>query len=166
MIYFVTEKFLKDNTQITQNVDAGDLAPFVPLSVKPYIQPILGYNFTNDLLAKFNDGTLNADETELVEFIQFVTAFYCAYDAIPNLSFRVSAKGIQSQFGDYTASEGVATVEYIRNNVLNFAKVHESNMRSFLSENKHKFPLYLDKVNKEIQAPDQQSGIKTSFTWL
>lgn len=166
MIYFVTEKFLKDNTHITQNVDAGDLAPYVPMSVKTYVQPILGYNFTKDLLVKFNDGTLTADEQELVEFIQFVTAFYCAYDAIPNLSFRVSSKGVQSQFGDYTASEGVATVEYIRNNVLKFAKVHEANMRSFLAENKNKFALYLDKLNKEIQAPDGDSQIKTNFTWL
>lgn len=166
MIYFVTESFLKNNTHITQNVDAGDLAPYVPMSVKTYIQPILGYNFTNDLLTKFNNGTLNTEEEALVDFIKYVTAFYCAYDAIPNLTFKVSNKGIQSQFGDYTNSEGVATVEYIRNNVLKFAKVHESNMRAFLDENKEDYPLYLDQINKEVQSPDGDKNIKTNFTWL
>ena len=166
MIYFVTESFLKNNTHITKNVDAGDIAPYVPMSVKTYIQPILGYNFTNDLLIKFNNGTLNTEEEALVDFIKYVTAFYCAYDAIPNLTFKVSNKGIQSQFGDYTNSEGVATVEYIRNNVLKFAKVHESNMRAFLNENKADYPLYLDQINKEVQSPDGSKNIKTNFTWL
>lgn len=165
MIYFVTEKFLKDKTHITQNVDAKDLSPYIPMSVKTYIQPILGYRFTEDLLTKFNAGTLSIDEEELVEFIQFVTAFYSAYDAIPNLTFRVSNKGVQSQYGDYSSSEGLPVVEYVRNNVLKFAKVHESNMRGFLLLNKDKFALYNDEVNKEIGAPDNGTT-RTDMTWL
>jgi hypothetical protein len=165
MIYFVTETFLKNKTHITQNVDAKDLAPYIPMSVKTYVQPILGYRFTEDLLAKYNAGTLTTNEEALVEFIQYVTAFYAAYDAIPNLTFRVSNKGIQSQFGDYSGSEGVATVEYIRNNVIKFAKVHESNMRAFLELNKDDYPLYTDETNKEIESPDQ-GGTRTDTTWL
>jgi hypothetical protein len=166
MIYFVTETFLKANTHITQNVDAKDLAPFIPMSIKTYVQPILGYNFTNDLLTKYNAGTTSAEEDELIEFIQYVTAFYAAYDAIPNLSFRVSNKGLQSQSGDYSASEGIQAVEYIRNNVLKFAKVYEGNMRAFLELNKDEFPLYTDKLNKEIKAPDNERNFRTDTTWL
>lgn len=165
MIYFVTETFLKNKTHITQNVDAKDLAPYIPMSVKTYVQPILGYRFTEDLLTKYNAGTLSPDETELVEFVQYMTAFYAAYDAIPNLTFRVSNKGIQSQFGDYSGSEGVATVEYIRNNVMKFAKVYESNMRAYLELNKDNYPLYSDETNKEIEAPDQGTT-RTDTTWL
>ena len=166
MIHFVTEEFIKDKTNITQNVDAKDIAPYISLSVRTYIQPILGYRFTKDLLTKYNAGTLSTDEAELVEFIQYVVAFYAAYDAIPNLSFRVSNKGVQSQFGDYTSSEGVATVEYIRNNVLKFAKVNETEMRKWLDLNKALFPLYSDATNKEIQAPDGEGSSKTDTTWL
>lgn len=166
MIYFVTEKFLKDNTQITQNVDAKDLAPFIPMTVKTYIQPILGYRFTNDLLTKFNAGTTSAEEDELIEFIQYTTAFYAAYDAVPNLSFRISNKGLQSQSGDYSTSEGIQAVEYIRTNILKFAKVYEGNMRAFLELNKAEFPLYLDISNKEISAPDNEQNPRTDTTWL
>lgn len=165
MIYFVTETFLKDKTPITQNVSAKDLAPFMEMTVRTYIQPILGYNFTKELLTKYNDETLSNIETELVEFIQFVTAFYAVFDAIPSLTFRISNKGVQSQFGDYQNSEGVATVTYLQNNMLKFAKVHESNLRAFLELNKAEFPTYLAEINKEIAAPDQ--GVtKTDTTWL
>jgi len=166
MIYFVTEKFLKDNTQITQNVDAKDLAPFIPMTVKTYIQPILGYRFTNDLLIKFNAGTTSAEEDELIEFIQYTTAFYAAYDAVPNLSFRISNKGLQSQSGDYSTSEGIQAVEYIRTNILKFAKVYEGNMRAFIQLNKSEFPLYSDVTNKDISAPDGEQNPRTDTTWL
>jgi hypothetical protein len=166
MIYFVTETFLKDKTAITQNVDAKDLAPFIAFSVKTYVQPILGYTFTEDLLTKYNAGTLSAKETELVEFVQYVTAHYAAYDAIPNLSFRVSNKGVQSQSGDYSASDGIAATEYIRTNVLKFARVYESNMRAFLELNRDEFPLYTDESNNDIEAPDGQERPKTDISWL
>jgi len=165
MIYFVTENFLKTKTHITQNVDAGILSPFIPMAVKSYLQPILGYRFTNDLLTKYNDNTLSPEEEELVDFIQYVVAFYAAYIAVPSLSFRVSNKGVQSQFGDYTASEGVATVEYIRNNILSFARDNESNLRAFLELNKESYPLYLEKINKEIQSPDR-GETQTNISWL
>jgi hypothetical protein len=166
MIYFVTEQFIKDNTAITQNVDAKDLAPFIPMAVKTYVQPILGFNFTNDLLVKFNNGTTSAEEDELIEFIQYMTALWAAYDAIPNISFRVSNKGIQSQSGDYSASEGIAAVEYIRTNVQKFAYIYENNMRKFLALNKDSFPLYLDELNKEIQAPDKDNSPQSSITFI
>jgi hypothetical protein len=166
MIYFVTEQFIKDNTAITHNVDAKDLAPFIPMAVKTYVQPILGFNFTNDLLVKFNNGTTSAEEDELIEFIQYMTALWAAYDAIPNISFRVSNKGIQSQSGDYSASEGIAAVEYIRTNVQKFAYIYENNMRKFLALNKDSFPLYLDELNKEIQAPDKDNSPQSSITFI
>jgi len=166
MIYFVTETFIKEKTAITQNVDSKDLAPFIPLSVKTYAQPILGYTFTEDLLTKFNAGSTSAEEDELIEFIQYVVAHYAAYDAIPNLSFRVSNKGVQSQSGDYSTSEGIAAVEYIRNNVLKFAKVYEENMRAFLKLNKDSFPLYTDPSNDDIEAPDNKPNVQSDMSWL
>jgi len=166
MIYFVTEQFIKTKTNITQNVDAKDLSPYIALSVKTYVQPILGYTFTNELLTKYNGGTTSAEEDELIEFIQYVVAFYSAYDALPNLSFRVSNKGVQSQNGDYSTSEGIAAVEYIRNNILKFAKVYEGNMRAFLELNCDEFPTYKAAANKDITAPDGERNFRTDTTWL
>ena len=166
MIYFVTEAFIKDKTHITQNVDAKDLAPYIPMSVEVYIEPILGYTFTQDLLVKFNAGTTDPLEDELIDFIKYTTAFYAAFDAVPNLSFRISNKGVQSQSGDYSASEGIAAVEYIRTNILKFAKVHEGNLREFLQLNKDNFPLYEDPTNKEITAPDGERNFRSDTVWL
>lgn len=166
MIYFVTEQFIKDKTHITQNVDARDLAPYIPMVVKTYIQPILGYTFTEDLLTKFNAGTTTPTEDELIEQIQYMGAFYAAYDAVPNITFKISNKGVNSQFGDYVNSEGIPVVEYIRRNIHKFAKIYEQQLRSFLKLNKDDYPLYSDEVNKEIQGPDKNDEVKNNITWL
>jgi hypothetical protein len=73
---------------------------------------------------------------------------------------------VQSQSGDYSASEGIAAVEYIRTNILKFAKVHEGNLREFLQLNKDNFPLYEDPTNKEITAPDGERNFRSDTVWL
>ena len=165
MIYFVTEKFIKDKTHITQNVDATQLAPYIPIAAESYVKPILGYTFFNDLLTKYNAGTLNADETELVDIMQYVVAFWAAYVAVPNITFSIRGKGIQSQYGDYSAQETIATVEYIRNNIQHFATIKENELRGWLELNKDKFSLYTDAQNKDITPPDEDrySGTNLSF---
>lgn len=165
MIYFIDENFLKTNTSITGNVDARDLAPFIPITCKLMIEPILGYTFTNHLLSAFNNGTLTTDETTLVGFIKYTLAYYSAYEAIPSLSFRISSKGVQSQRGDYSDAVGIAEIEYLRNGILKTAKSFEGNLRNYLRENKSLFPLYKDPTNESITSPDQ-GGVKNNTTWL
>lgn len=166
MIYFVTEKFIKNKTHITQNVDAGDLAPYIPLAVKTYIQPILGYRFTEDLLTKFNGGTTSAQEDELIENIQYMAAFFAAYDAVPNITYKISNKGVNSQYGDYVSNEGISVVEYIRQNIYKFAKIYEQQLRDFLDLYCDDFPLYKSNTNKELQAPDKEKQSQHKMTWL
>lgn len=166
MIYYVTETFLKQKTPITKNVDASDLAPFIEMSVKAYLEPILGYNFNKELLTKFNNNTLNTIETELVDFLQYVVSFYAAYDSVPHVTFRFSAKGIQSQFGEFTGAETIQTVEFVQQSFLSFARIYEARLRSFLALNKESFPTYLSSLNREIEAPDQSNEPQTSIGWL
>lgn len=154
MIYFVTEQFIKNNTHITQNVDAEDLGPYIHISAITYVQPILGYTFFNDILNKYNNNTLNSDEQELVEFIQYVVAFYAAYEAVPNITFRISNKGIQSQNGQFSNNETLEVLDYIRRNIVKFAKMKEDELREYLYENEDNFPLYKSDSNETIVKPD------------
>lgn len=161
---FVTEKFLKDTTQITDQVDGRDLSPFTAVVGTTYIQPILGYTFYNYLLAQSNAGNLNTEEEALVDYIKYCMAFYIAYEAAPFVTFRISNKGIVSQSGEFANSESVNTVEYIRRQQLKFAKRYEDRLRSFLHENKDDYPQYLDDSNDDIVRPDKQTKPKSNIT--
>jgi len=155
MIYFqVTEQFIKNDTHITQNVDAADIQPYIQIAAVTYLQPIMGYNFYNDILVKSDAGTLSTNEQTLVDFIKYMVAFYAAYEAVPNLAYRISNKGPQSQFGEYSASEGITVVEYIRRNIIKFAKLKEDELRAYLNENYKNFPLWKSSDNKDINLPN------------
>lgn len=156
MIYFVTEEFIKNKTHITQNVDASDIAPFLQIAAVTYVQPILGYTFYNHLLKAYNDGTTTPNEDILIEFISYVVAFSAAYEALPNLAWRISNKGPQSQFGDYSAAEGIEVVNYLRRNIIKFSNLKTDELRAYLSENKKLFPQWSEKENNSIVKPDKR----------
>lgn len=156
MIYFVTEEFIKNKTHITQNVDAGDISPFLQIAAVTYVQPILGYTFYNHLLDAYNNKSTTAEEDILIDFISYVVAFSAAYEALPNLAWRISNKGPQSQFGEYSAAEGIEVVNYLRRNVIKFAKMKTDELRAYLNENKSLYPKWSLKENNAIVSPDRR----------
>ena len=158
--YFVTENYIKTRTQISQNVDVADIAPNVQVAAIDYVRPILGLRFFDDLLTKYNAQTLSPDEEDLVEIMQKVIAFRAADITAPFISFSLKNKGIQSQSGEYSASESIEVVNYIRNELQRHAATYEDELKEFLKLNKANYPLYTDSTNKEIVPPtDPQKSI-------
>lgn len=160
IIYFVTENYIKTRTQLSQNIDVADIAPNITVAAIDYVRPILGLRFFNDLLTKYNAQTLTSTEEDLVEIIQKVVAFRAADITAPFISFSLKNKGVQSQSGEYSASESIEVVNYIRNELQRHAATYEDELKEFLKLNKDDYPLYTDNSNKEIVRPeDPQKSI-------
>lgn len=161
MIYFVDEQFIKVNTQLSKNIDWSDIAPNIRVAAITYPRNQLGKVFFDDLLSKFNAGTLSSIEDELVELVKYITAFRAADLTVPFLSFSIKNKGIQSQSGNFSASEGLEVLNYMRNEIKKFAHIKEKELKEFLKENEKDFPLYTSEDNKKIvkpEAPESGTG--------
>jgi len=152
--YFVTENYIKTRTQISQNMDVADIAPNVEVAAIDYVRPILGLTFFDDLLTKYNAQTLTPTEELVVEIVQKIVAFRAADITVPFVSFSIKNKGIQSQSGEYSASEGIEVVNYIRNQLKGHAATYEDQLKEFLKLNKDDYPLYTSDANKEILPPE------------
>lgn len=155
IIYFVTENYIKTRTQISQNMDVADIVPNVKQAAIEYVRPILGKTFFDDLVTKYNAQTLTPQEEEVVEICQEIIAFRSADITTAFASFSIKNKGIQSQFGDFSASEGLDVVNYIRNLFKGHAATWEDELKEFLKLNKDDYPLYTDDSNKDIVAPEE-----------
>lgn len=155
MIYFVTEAVIKTKTNLNRNIDFAEIVPNIKVAAIQYVRTILGKKFFDDILNKFNEGTLDADELELVEIIELIVAYRAADLTLPYITFSFKNKGIQSQFGDNSGSEGLDVLNYMRNEVRKFAATKENELKSFLELNKKLFPLYTSNENKEIVAPSE-----------
>lgn len=162
IVYFITENYIKTRTQLSQNIDYADIAPNIAVAALDYVRPILGKAFFDDLLTKYNAQTLNSNEEEVVEIIQKVVAFRAADITAPFISFALKNKGVQSQSGDFSGSESIQVVNYIRNELQTHAYVNEKELKAYLKENKDNFPIYTSPSNDVIvepEEPEENSGV-------
>lgn len=149
MIYFVTEAYIKSKTPITQNVDVNEITPFISTVSDMRIQPILGTYFYNDILTKYNNQTLSADETTLVGKIQPCIAWYAAADAVFALTYQLKNKGLQKQSGDYSES---VTREEVGDGIEFYqskAAFYEQRLRVWLKANKDLFTNFTSTNNTD-----------------
>jgi hypothetical protein len=161
MIYFVTEAWLKGNTAITANIDTTDIMPWVKTNAEIWTRKILGINFYNDLLVKYNAQTLSADEIIIVEYIQPSIAWRAAVDCVYGLSRQLKNKGLQSQFGENSESVDLPEVQFGMAHYEQKATYYEGILIDYLKENKDLYAEFISTANKTSIIPpieDQTSG--------
>ena len=158
-IYFVTEKYIKDKTPITNNVSAKEIIPFIEVSAQTWMQSILGTYFFNDLLTKYNAQTLNALETVLVTKMQPAIAWRATADCVIELTYQLKNKGIQKQNGDNSESVELDETQFVSTHYANKAEFFEEFVRLYLNKNKDSFPVFTSDDNKdsELKAQDDSN---------
>lgn len=164
MIYFVTEKWIKENTPITANVDVTEITPWLKTSAEMWILPILGTYFYNDLLTKYNAQTLSNDESTLVNMIKPAIAWRAAGDAVYALSRQLKNKGLQSQSGEYSESVELTEVQFAMSHYNQKAEYYESLIFKYLKENKGLYPNFTSTNNSDsLVKPQKGDNLSTSI---
>lgn len=153
MQYFVTEKYLKENTTVGQNVDALLTTPAIKTAADGYVRSIIGTHFYNYLLTKFNNQTLDADEVTLVQdYIKGAIAWRAASELVVAASYQLKNKGIQTQSGDYSMSPEYKAVMFNVQHTGDKAAFYDNRLSEYISSDKNKFPEFWSVENKEALA--------------
>ena len=140
-VYFISESFAKNNNYINENISWETISKEIPKMALLKIKPFLGGCFFDELLEKYNDRTLNDDERKLVDnYIRPALMSFVLYRINYNLSFNLTNKGLQSQFGDNSDSNDLATVSYIAGLDFDDANIYLSEMEKYLKKNYILFP--------------------------
>lgn len=155
MIYFVTENYLKKKTPITDNVSALDVSKFIEPAASTWMQSILGTYFFNDLLTKYNNETLSADEETLVAKIQPAVAWRAAAMSVIGLTYQLKNKGLQKQNGDNSESVDLTEAQFVKTEYVQQAEFFESMTRKFLNLNKDDYPKFTSSDNKDSELRPQ-----------
>lgn len=147
--FFVTEKFLKTYGMITDNVDAADFSPLVQNAAKAFIKPMIGSNFFNDLLTKYNNQTLSNDEVKVVEIMKFAIAWRATAEAGVSLTYQLKNKGYQTQSGDNSDAVEDKVVWKMYDHYIQKAYVFEKELKDFLLANKALYPEFTSTLNND-----------------
>lgn len=151
MIYFLTEERLKDFTLVLDNVDFKLINPAIQTNALMWIQPILGTYFMDYLLDKYNTQSLSNDEAKVVEKVQSALAWRVASDVVITSHSQITNKGIQVQNGMNSEPSTVRQMGILTQNFNAKATYFESDLYSFLRNNKNLFPQYTDKRNSDCR---------------
>jgi len=161
--YFVTERYLKDNTTVSNNCDVKD----VLINVKPvadmYTRSLLGTYFYNDLLTKYNNQTLNADETTLVSIIQPTIAWKAASESVITLTYQLKNKGAQVQTGEYSSNPEYKEVMFLVHHYSDKADFYLNRLSVYLYDNKDLFPEFLSNSNTDSTVKKSCDGGNDNF---
>jgi len=161
--FFISENYLKTKTVFNKNIDASDIVPNISAAQDMFIENILGKNFCDYLLNKYDNQSLSPDEISLVENIKPALAYRAAELTLPFVQWQIKNKGPQSMNGENTQSIDIQSFNYLRNEIRNRAEFYETKLIKFLNENKNKFAKYTNNNNYLIPPSDEKNAFDSGL---
>jgi len=146
-VLFISEVFLKDNTQVSKNVDVKYIREAILWSQDSDIQPILGSTlydvFRTQLAIDPAGGTLGAAyKTLLDSYIQVCLKHYVVAECMPMAHYKITNKGLQIQDSEQSQPASKTNVDFLVEKETNKAEWYRQRLIDYLCENSTDFPEY------------------------
>lgn len=149
MIYFVTENYIKNETPISKNVDVQYVAPWIKPACETRIVPLIGRYFYSDLLTKYNNQSLSANELELVKQLQPCIAWRAASMAVYGTSRPLKNIGLQKLNAENSDGVDLNEVTFGMEQYDRIGSDYQKTLSDYLLKNKALFSKFTDPQNSD-----------------
>src|SRR5438270_113564 len=100
-VLIISEKYIKDNSIIDNNVDDKLLTPVIILAQDKHILPLAGTSLWNDMISQIVAGNVSADYQDLLNnYLQKATLWWTLAEAVLALSYKLTNKNIMQKSSD------------------------------------------------------------------
>ena len=141
---FISEKYVKDNSVINENVDVKLIRPTIWDAQEQHIEEILGTDLYDDLLAKIESDTLNADETTLVnKYIAEALRLWVVFEFVLIGEYKMRNKAVVKQNSENSQPLDYTENRYYRDYWRKKAEFKTERLVAYLCDNTDLFPKYL-----------------------
>ncbi len=140
---FISEDYLKDNTQVSKNVDVKYIREAILWAQDTEIQPILG----STLYDKINDDivadTLAGDYKTLVDdHVQICLKHFVVAECLAMAHYKIMNKGLQVQSSEDSQPATKTSVDFLVEKETNKAQWYRQRLIEYLCENSILFTEY------------------------
>lgn len=152
MIIFINEKYLKDKTNLTNNIDISILIPSIIKAQDIYISPFLGFELDEELKNAIDNGTTSLMQQSLLSIIRKSQAEYTAYESYMDVLVRMTNKtGAIGNLENGNAID-IPSIYKLRSLAKGHGDFYLREAKKFLNKNILSFPNWKNKilVNKNI----------------
>lgn len=149
-VYLISEKTLKENSVINNNVDSMYILPAIEYAQDAGLQPLIGTKLYNALMDMVADGSIveldNDDYKYLLD--EYVTPYLVnkvtADIQIP-LAYKMRNQGVVQQTGENTYTPSMKDTQFVIQNYENKANFYGQRLSDFLRANRALYPEYCSK---------------------
>ena len=141
----ISEKTLKSNGVINNNVDNMYIFPAIEYSQDAGLQPLLGTKLYKKMLSLVADGSITGATEYKILLDEYITPYLLnkvtAEIQLP-LSYKLRNQGVVQNTSENTYQTGLKDTQYLIQYYTNKADFYGSRMSDYLKANKNKFPEY------------------------
>lgn len=147
--YLISEKTLKENSVINNNVDTMYLLPAIEYAQDSGLQLLIGTKLYKKLMELVATGAIINPKNEHYKLLldEYVTPYLInkvtAEIQIP-LSWKLRNQGVVVQNDEHTYVPSIRDVQYVVQNYENKANFYGNRLSDYLIANRNKFPEYCD----------------------
>ena len=164
-VLLISEKTLKENSVINNNVDGMYVLPAIEYSQDAGLQPLIGTKLYNRLMDMVEDGTIENNNDYKYLLDEYITPFLLnkvtAEIQIP-LAFKLRNQGVVQQTGENTYVPSLKDMQYVTQNYENKANFYGNRLSDFLRANRSKYPEYC-KIDSCADMPSDNGAYKTGL---
>ena len=140
---FISENFIKRNSEIDENVDVNKLLPTVWWCQKAFIEKTLGSNLFDAITTKILADNLTGNYLTLVDaYIADALLQYFMSEVQVPLLYNYRNKSVGSNDSQWSTPIDYTQHRYLKNVYLPRAEYYTQRLESYLCENSTLFPEY------------------------
>ncbi len=140
---FISENFVKENSEIDENVDMKLINPTIWYCQKLYIEPALGTALYNDLIADVVAGSVTGDNLTLVDdYIADALLYWVKHEIQVPLTYKFRNKSVSKNTDPNSQTVDFSEHKYLRDFYKPKAQEFTQRLKDYLCENSDLYPLY------------------------
>lgn len=141
-VLYISEQYLKDTTNLSQNIDTSILKPNMIKAQDIYISSFLGAELDTRLKTSISASTLTISETEVLSIIKKSLAEFVAYMSYVDVLYRWMNKAATAPNVENASAIDSKSLIYVRDIAKSNGEFYLDQVNTYLTTNKDLFPEY------------------------
>ena len=152
-VLLISEKYLKDNSYIDNNMEDKLLTPIILLTQDKYILPLVGTSLWNDIVAQITASSVSTDYQDLLNnYLQKATLWWTLTEGVLPLSYKFTNKNVMQKNSDNSEPASMADLLKLKDQFTQNAEYYSERATRHLRANTDKFPLYLQITGNSLES--------------
>ena len=143
LILFISEKFVKDNSVVDENVDSNEIRDAIREAQREHILPLLGTGLYNEIKDQIDGDTLTGPNTTLLDdYVRWAHLYWTLHEVVDYINYKFMNKAIMQRSGEDATPIGQNDVIRLMSRFKHKAELYSQRTTNYLIENETDYPLF------------------------